>query len=580
MRLSLEDTFKLEGSYHDKIMSPEITIENFKKNAASAGIDILKNTRRIDNNRLGIPVYFSLCGHDARRITGTRKQMGKGVSPALAEASAVMELAERFSIYSFMNSSKNFIHGTYDTVKQNALPFSLIAQSVNEPEDSDMALLETIFSTLPFKWTTGYNVSRNQEMLVPMDWFFMINAFNGSSAGNCNEEAICQGACEIVERHVSALIDGKRQAPPFIDPLSITHPVTKALVDKFTQAGIKLFINDFTLDMGIPSIGVLAYDPYTFPHTSEIVWTAGTGTSPDAALNRALTETAQLGGDFNTGSNYMASGLSKFKTLEEAGFIINAEKNNTTFSRLGSMPDISTPNIKEEISAITRALTKKSMEMLTIQTTHPDLSMPAFYTMIPGTAFRERAENSSVAMFAAKHICETLPPPRALEELEKIDQILPDRYYIKFYLGMCRLNMEEPEKALTCLETAMDLDPSDQDMASICSYAGVCLKETGAYEKALEVLEKGIAADRDREDIYNLMGFCCFMLKKHKESIACFEKVLTLNPGSAIDHASIASNYRELGNSEKAVQYYETALDLDPGLDFARENLEKLKTKS
>jgi ribosomal protein S12 methylthiotransferase accessory factor YcaO len=34
----------------------------------------------------------------------------------------------------------------------------------------------------------------------------MINEFNGPSAGNCVEEALSQGICELVERHVSSLI--------------------------------------------------------------------------------------------------------------------------------------------------------------------------------------------------------------------------------------------------------------------------------------------------------------------------------------------------------------------------------------
>ena len=35
-------------------------------------------------------------------------------------------------------------------------------------------------------------------------------------------------------------------------------------------------------------------------------------------VSRALTEVAQLAGDFNSGANYVASGLPKFTTLEEA----------------------------------------------------------------------------------------------------------------------------------------------------------------------------------------------------------------------------------------------------------------------
>ena len=65
---------------------------------------------------------------------------------------------------------------------------------------------------------------------------------------------------------------------------------------------------------------------WTFPEKSEIVWTAGTTPDPQKALSRALSETAQLAGDFNTGSNYIASGLPKFKNLAAAGYVINADK--------------------------------------------------------------------------------------------------------------------------------------------------------------------------------------------------------------------------------------------------------------
>jgi ribosomal protein S12 methylthiotransferase accessory factor len=75
------------------------------------------------------------------------------------------------------------------------------------------------------------------------------------------------------------------------------------------------------------------------------------------------------------------------------------------------------------------------------------------------------------------------------------------------------------------------------------------------------------------------MGFCHFKLKEHEEAIECFRKVLQLDPASAIDYANIASNYRDMGDEEKAVRYYRFALELDPSIDFAKENLMKLQEK-
>lgn len=576
MTIKLTDAFKQRDSDHDKIISPDQTIKKFKKRSAEAKLNILKKTRRIDNGRLDIPVYFSECGHDAWQLTGTRKQMGKGVTPTLAEASAVMELAERFSLYSFKNNHENFLKpGPDKTIPP--LPFKLIAASVHDSKPDKMKKNQNIFSTLKLKWTKAYNLTREEETQIPLDWFFMINEFNGSSAGNCLEEAICQGICEIVERHVSAVVCQEKPDIARINPNSVKNPTTRELIKKFTDAGIKLYINDFSLDTGIPTVGILAYDPSTFPQSSEIVWTAGTAPNPDKALSRALTEVAQLGGDFNTNSNYVASGLPKFTSLQQANFIILPhEKNIGKEVSLNTLPDISSINIKEEVSALSRAIKKMGFEIIVVNTTDPRLSIPACYTIIPGTCFRERAKNASIAMFAAKHTYETSTPEDALKELMNMAELLSGQYVFEFYMGLCHLAMEAPETALIHLEKSISLEPPQQDIPSIYSYTGVCLKELGRFEQAIEILTKGISIDNEREDILNLMGFCNFMLKRHEKSIECFEAVLKLNPCSGIDHASIASNYRELGHIENAVAYYEMALRFDPSLDFARENLNRL----
>ena len=120
------------------------------------------------------------------------------------------------------------------------------------------------------------------------------------------------------------------------------------------------------------------------------------------------------------------------------------------------------------------------------------------------------------------------------------------------------------------------MDPNAQDMPSIYSYMGVVLKDVGEYRKALEVLDKGEKLDNERTDIYNLRGFCYFKLKEHEAAIENFKRVIELDPTSAIDYANIASNYRDMGNKEKAIHYYQMALTLDNTIEFAKDNLEKL----
>jgi len=159
-----------------------------------------------------------------------------------------------------------------------------------------------------------------------------------------------------------------------------------------------------------------------------------------------------------------------------------------------------------------------------------------------------------------------------------MEELLPNKYFIKFFLGLSRLSSNEPLEAFRYLEQSLALEPKKEDIPSIYSYMGVCLRDLEQYTEALKVLEKGRQQDNDRTDIHNLMGFCYFKLKEHEKAIECFKEVIKLDPASAIDYANIASNYRDMGNTDEAISYYQLALELDPTIGFARDNLERLVT--
>ncbi len=570
--VKLQDAYKGYTIDQDKIVTPEETVKRFREKLKEVDLDILEETVRTDNGRLDIPVYFSVCGRDAEAVIGTKKQMGKGGTPQQAEASAVMELAERFSFFSFCKDRENFFTDEYRNVKDEALPLEQIAKSVHDQGPDVEEALE-IFSRIPLKWTWAYNLTRKQPVLIPFNWFYTINEFNGPSAGNCVEEAVSQGVCEVVERHVSSRVSRERLGVPGIDLKTVKDDLVQEMLRKYEKAGVKAFASDFSLDTGIPSVGVLAYDPATYPEKSEIVWTAGTTPNPEKALSRALTEVAQLAGDFNSSANYVASGLPKLKSLDDGRFIMEPERTVA----VSELPDLSNDNIKTEVENCVSALAQVEMEVIIINVTHPRLGIPAFYTIVPGAHFRERALGTSVAMFSAKILAESNNPGEAIPWLERMDALIPGKYFVQFYLGYSFLQQGDPAEAVRHFKKALDLNPKEEDIPSIYSYLGVCLKEMGRYREGIEVLHEAEKYDPDRTDIYNLMGFCYYSLKEYEKAILCFKKVIQIDPTSAIDYANIGSNYRDLGEREKALRYYRLALELDPSITFARDNLRKLE---
>jgi ribosomal protein S12 methylthiotransferase accessory factor len=559
----------------DKVCTPEETVARFKQKLAEVDLDIMTDVQRVDTGRLDIPVYFSVCGRDAFEVIRNKKQMGKGATPAQSMASACMELAERYSFFRFKQDPRNFILSTYAKLKAEGLPLlplKYLLQSVHDENTSEETLAEMI-ADIPIRWAWGTNINRGEVVLIPYSWFFAINEFNGPSAGNSYEEAILQGLAEIVERHVCAEITRKRIKAPLIDPESITDPVAVELLNKFTRNGIQVYLNDFTLDTGIPTVGALAMDPSTFPETSEIVYTAGTTPEPNKALIRAITEVAQLAGDFHTKCNYEASGLPKPLSLEEVDYIINPGR---TVS-LDDLPDLGDNNMKVEIDRCLDALDRLGWEVFIINTAHPDLQVPAIYTIVPGAHFRERSESRNAGLFAAKLAHELINDPAAqIEQLEKMDKIIPDSYFIEFYLAKKKAYSNRFDEAIPHFRRALELNPEEEDIPYIYAFMGEALKDMGEYEEAIKVLRLGVEKDDDREDLHNLLGFCFYKLEDFDSAAKAFTCAIEVDPSNAIDYANLGVNLRKLGRKEEAIKNFKIALTMEPFMEFARTHLDEL----
>jgi len=571
MPLKLADTLKTYTFDQDKALSPEETLTRFRARLAATGLDILEGVRRIDRGRLGIPVYFSVCGAEARRVIGTNKQMGKGGTPAQAQASAVMELAERFSFFSFVKE-RELPRATFAELSaagRPVLPYGAIARSVHDTEAEGV---RGLFEQLPMRWVSAVSLATGREVMLPLDWFYAINEFNGPSAGNTLEEAVSQGLCEVVERHVSALVAQGCIRTPAIDPATAAGPAARQLLERFNACGVRVELRDFTLGTGIPTVAAIAYDPATFPRRSEIVFTAGTTPGPEKALIRALTEVAQLAGDFDTPTRYVASGLPKFDSLDAAAWVLDAPPE---VKPLSALPDLTDPNIRVEVERCAAALASIGLEAFAVDITHPRLGIPAVYVIVPGAHFRERTMGS-VGLFAAKLVAQSADPAQALATLTRLSAAHPGLYYLAFYRGQALLTLERPAEALGELERALALGPKDDDRESVLTYCALAQRDLGQFEAALPLLAEALTLGESAE-LHNQLGFCLFKLKRHEESIAAFKRAVDLDPAQGINHANIGSNLRELGRTDEAIAHYELALAIDPSLDFARDNIKRLR---
>ncbi|MEO1370369.1 MAG: YcaO-like family protein, partial [Acidobacteriota bacterium] len=155
---------------------------------------------------------------------------------------------------------------------------------------------------LPIPWVEATSSLRDRTAWLPrgmLELDFRVsellrpNLFhltsNGLASGNCYEEALLHGLCELIERQglFLAFKDPTRRVP--IDIESVEDPDLRSLIDRIRGAGMKMAAFDLTFDLGLPVVlvDVVARD---LPH----IWRgAGCHLSPSVAFSRALTEAAQ-----------------------------------------------------------------------------------------------------------------------------------------------------------------------------------------------------------------------------------------------------------------------------------------------
>jgi ribosomal protein S12 methylthiotransferase accessory factor len=571
--ITIKKSLKKYTADADKAVSPRETVARAKTAFEYHDRQILSQLKRIDTGRLDIPVYLSICGEKARQTMPTRKQMGKGSTPVQAQASALMELAERFSYFSFVNNSENFQNMVWDqaekSFKERLIPVDEIIKSVNE--DISASRAKQVLSLVKWQFTPATLVGQNKEFYIPFNWFRKLNEFNGCSAGNTSEESILQGACELVERHCCSIVDSSSQNCPTIDSKSITDPILMDLLSRFASNNIKVWLKDFSLNMPVSTVAALAYDPGTFPGLSEIVFTAGSATSPAKAAIRALTEVAQLAGDFHSASNYEASGLPKYSSLNQIRWLTKGPLVN-----LDSLPDISGPDMGEELKDLCARLFALDFNLFSVSTMHQDLKIPANFNFIPGFRFRERASNACLGLITGRILAEETDPMEALKGLEILSGLYPGACFIPFFQGMAWMRINDHNQALIHFNQALDI-PSDDESKALCAfYSAYTLSLKDSWEEAIPFLDMAISLDSLAKEYFNLRGVGFFKQNKFEQAARDFKKALSLDSGSATDLANLGLCYQKNGQNSAAAEMLSKALEIDPTLCYARKSLDEM----
>lgn len=336
------------------------------------------------------------------------KSSGKGRTDTQAQTSALCEALERFSgVY---RGDEERILSSYARLGTEAVdPRTIMLYSEKQYDERESWLARNArfqIVPLPFEeqaeihWSPVWSLSEKRKKWLPTsqlyygfsdpnDKFYCWADSNGCAAGGTQEDAMLQGALEVIERDSVALWWTNRLSRPEFDLDSLNEPYI-AEYRAFYQAHNRSFwVLDLTADFGVPCMA--AINRRLSGPTEDIVVGFGAHFDPAIAVSRALTEMNQF---IPAVLNVAPDGTTNyaFHDPETLAFWRTAKLDEQPYLKpgrhkkrqVGDYPAPDRTQVYDELTKLLSLFEKKGMEVLILDQTRPDIGLPVLKVIVPG----------------------------------------------------------------------------------------------------------------------------------------------------------------------------------------------------
>lgn len=375
------------GGTH-RTRDPQDTLTWLQPKWAQMGITRLADVTGLD--RIGIPVYMSV-RPNAKTLSVSQ---GKGITPELAKASALMEAIE---LYHAENIHLPTVAGSYAEMKGRET-------AVCDPSTLPLHSKSIYHEHFPLNWVQAYDLMQEQPTWLPLEFLDFSNSANrsylahifdvtsnGLASGNHLIEAISHGICEVIERDALRMwqIYNLYEAPNKCIKLStINHPACLHLLDKLKQADIELYVWDITSDIGIPAFTAAILEKESHYHLLPVGIFQGMGChlSKEVALMRAMTEAIQSRLTYISGArddmyrdSYDLVTSPFYRTRWRENF-----EQLALVEDFGKRPSLATHSLTEDVRLQMKHLAKAGLKHLyVLDISKPEIGVPVVFTVIP-----------------------------------------------------------------------------------------------------------------------------------------------------------------------------------------------------
>jgi ribosomal protein S12 methylthiotransferase accessory factor len=366
-----------------RAITPGATLARIAPLTAQLGITRVADLTGLD--RVGIPVVAAY-RPDARSVAVS---LGKGPTLAAARASALMESIELW-------------HAEHPLLERHWGTADELGTKWRLADWRRLAMNGIGFdAATPTAWVEATSMLDGEPLLLPFEtvhtdgsvpepagsgWFLCTS--NGLASGNHEAEAQVHALCELVERDAITLWRTRDVGAATVITLrTVTHPLCRALIERFEIAGLSVLLHDATTDIGLPVVLCTVFDERAEP---ALQMGMGCHPSRDVAISRALTEAAQSRLTLISGARDDLF-REKYEAPRDGADLVRQFKAWADAARdpnrsvdVERLPDLATDSLEDDREVIVARLRVRGLHPSWVCLTQPEFGIPVGRAVVPG----------------------------------------------------------------------------------------------------------------------------------------------------------------------------------------------------
>jgi tetratricopeptide (TPR) repeat protein len=142
--------------------------------------------------------------------------------------------------------------------------------------------------------------------------------------------------------------------------------------------------------------------------------------------------------------------------------------------------------------------------------------------------------------------------------------------------GLCHAKMDKFSAALVALNVALELDP--RSVVALNAVGDLCY-DSANYEGAVSFYEPSLSKRKSQPRVLLRHGTSLWFIDRWGDSIPYLERYTDLEPDDPIGWNNLGVSLREKGEVTRSIECYKRALQLDPELEAALNNMETAMNK-